>query len=651
MKTLFALLAALAAGTCCAQDSASELDTVVVTATRSPQAGNRLPAALTVITRQDLEASGAQSVADALRGVPGIQLTDFFGDGSQYATVDLRGFGLAAQANTAILVDGRRLNNVDLAPPDLSAIALADVERIEILQGSAGTLYGDQAVGGVINIVTREAASLAASGELGAGSYHGERGELRIGQRSGGLSWRFTATARGSDNYRRDNHHENEVAEARAGYEYRGGSAYVEGGYVADRIGLPGPLTRDEMGRDARQCEPLQCGNYSHAGTAFQRLNWSQALGADWRVETDFTRRRGNASTQLTSFGTRSRFTQARTQWSLNPRLSGRIGLPPGAALMTLGLDGLLSEYALTSSFGTQSDRQRQRDVYAQAIVPLARTLELTAGGRTARADDRLYDGFAFPEASPRHDTATAWEAGLAWKPMASLRLRARHDGNFRFVKADEYFSFSNLFPAPAPDQVGIRPQTGHTYELGADWGGRALDLSAGLYDLELKNEISFDPATFTNVNLERTRRQGATVDGGWQAASWLRLAAGGQYLRARFTSGPSDGKEVPLVARRTGKASATLFLPGAVSASLEAIGVGRRPHDGDFANGAGRLAGYAIANAAMQKRWRHFRAELRVDNLLDRRYADYGSLDFLGNPALFPSPDRHFWLNVGAFL
>jgi iron complex outermembrane receptor protein len=182
-------------------------------------------------------------------------------------------------------------------------------------------------------------------------------------------------------------------------------------------------------------------------------------------------------------------------------------------------------------------------------------------------------------------------------------------------------------------------------------WTPATAELRADLYDLELKNEISFDPAAFTNVNLERTRRQGATVSADWRPLNALQLSAGGQYLRARFTSGPATGKDVPLAARETGRAAATVYLPGEASVALEFLAVGGRPFDGDFANAAGRLAGYGVLHLALQKRWGRWHAGLRVNNLLDRQYTEYGALDFFGTPTFYPSPDRNFWLNVGASL
>ena len=149
--------------------AAAEIPAVVVSAARTEQSTLTTPASITVITREQIEDSGSRHIVEVLRGQGGVQINDLYGDGSR-ATVGMRGFAESAGSNTLVLVDGRRLNNPDLASPDLNSIALEDVERIELVQGSAGVLFGDQAVGGVINIITRKPGALRHSLELSAGS-------------------------------------------------------------------------------------------------------------------------------------------------------------------------------------------------------------------------------------------------------------------------------------------------------------------------------------------------------------------------------------------------------------------------------------------------------------------------------------------------
>ena len=144
---------------------------VIVTATRSPYSIQRVPATLRVISQEDIQNSAAHNVADLLRNQGTVQVRDSMGNGRD-ARLSLRGFG--ASANALVLVDGRKLNNSDLGGPDLTAVALSDVERIEILEGGAGALYGDQAVGGVINIITRKVSKRQGQVVAGRGSYDGE---------------------------------------------------------------------------------------------------------------------------------------------------------------------------------------------------------------------------------------------------------------------------------------------------------------------------------------------------------------------------------------------------------------------------------------------------------------------------------------------
>ena len=125
----------------------TQIPPVIVSAARTEQSTLTTPASITVITRKQIDDSGARHIVEVLRGQGGVQINDLYGDGSR-ASVDMRGFGDAAGSNTLVLVDGRRLNNPDIGSPDLNSIALEDVERIEIVQGSAGVLFGDQAVGG-----------------------------------------------------------------------------------------------------------------------------------------------------------------------------------------------------------------------------------------------------------------------------------------------------------------------------------------------------------------------------------------------------------------------------------------------------------------------------------------------------------------------
>uniref|UniRef100_UPI003563F37F TonB-dependent receptor plug domain-containing protein n=1 Tax=Neptunomonas sp. TaxID=1971898 RepID=UPI003563F37F len=128
---------------------------ITVSGTRSLLSEEMGGKSVNVITRQQISASGASNVFEALRSSGAVQITQNYTGNSNGGVVSMRGFGENTSQNVLILVNGRPLNNPTLEAPDLSIISLNNVERIEVLQGSAGVLYGQNAVGGVINIITR----------------------------------------------------------------------------------------------------------------------------------------------------------------------------------------------------------------------------------------------------------------------------------------------------------------------------------------------------------------------------------------------------------------------------------------------------------------------------------------------------------------
>lgn len=134
-----------------AQAQANPGSAVQVIGTRAPTELNRVVADVVVIDRDRIRATSADSLADLLRREGGMQLSRNGGPG-QNSGVFVRG---SSPSNTLVLIDGVRVGSATLGETDLAAISLAQVERIEIMRGPGSSLYGADAIGGVVNIVTR----------------------------------------------------------------------------------------------------------------------------------------------------------------------------------------------------------------------------------------------------------------------------------------------------------------------------------------------------------------------------------------------------------------------------------------------------------------------------------------------------------------
>jgi outer membrane cobalamin receptor len=128
---------------------------ISITATRIPESASAVPPEVTIVGSDEIEARGARTLADAIETVPGVTISDEGPKGAQQA-VSIRG---STSNEVLILVDGVRANDAMSELADLSAFSADDIDRIEVVRDGASALYGGDAVGGVINIITKKKAS------------------------------------------------------------------------------------------------------------------------------------------------------------------------------------------------------------------------------------------------------------------------------------------------------------------------------------------------------------------------------------------------------------------------------------------------------------------------------------------------------------
>lgn len=147
-----ALLLLCVTGFVGAQDAESTLDEITVTATRIEERESEVSSSVTVITSSEIEARGATTVADAIEATAGVTISAFGAAGAQ-KTATIRG---STSSQVLVLVDGVRVSTAMSGFTDISTIPADSIDRIEVLRSGASALYGSDAVGGVINIITKK---------------------------------------------------------------------------------------------------------------------------------------------------------------------------------------------------------------------------------------------------------------------------------------------------------------------------------------------------------------------------------------------------------------------------------------------------------------------------------------------------------------
>jgi len=624
--------------------AAERADEIVVTATRTETSGIPIPAGISIVNRGEIEASGARSLAELLRNRAGIHVSDLFGDGSN-ATIDMRGFGATAQSNTLVLVDGRPINHAsDTGAIDLTLVDLDNVERVEIVQGSAGTLYGNQAVGGLINIVTR-GAPRRPEARIGAdlASYDEQRVVAQAGHRfENGFAFNVRGNHREGDNYRDHNRSRLDHAALRLEQHFGRGLGFLEHDVSEEDMKLPGALFRDELEADRRQSVAAYANDYSFTRSQATRVGLMYAFSESWRFEGEASERE-NDREFITSFrfapGTRS--TQRRYVSTLTPRLLGMMSCGSGPCQFTLGADFEQTRYRLLSAFGPQNVDQSIHGLYGQAVIPLGRAVSATVGARHAAVTNDIYSGATHQ----LDDEVTVGSAGLAWRPVTDWRLFARADQNFRFAKVDEHTN--PVFGQP----VGLNNQTGVSYEAGLEFTRGPRLAKAVMYELVLENEIAFDATGFSNVNLPRTRRLGFLLEGAWPIVRHWSLYASYTWTDGEITDGPNDGMRIPLVPQSQARLAADWQLASQWLMRAEGQWVSSQFNGGDFANAFPELPSYAVAN--LKLRYRNDKVEIAfmVNNLFDQEYSETGAIGldaaFTSRDAYFPAPGRNLRLTM----
>jgi outer membrane receptor for ferrienterochelin and colicins len=186
-KNAIAFAAALLCGAAFAQDTAPT-QTIVITATRYALLSTDAPAALSVVTRRDIEARGADNVLDAIRGETGLSLQGRAVGGRK--VIGIRGLD---SRHALFLVDGKRIGASDgvVGASDFQYdwIAVDDIERIEVVRGPMSVLYGSEALGGVVNIITRQPGDAWHFGAMAEG--------IAVDGARGGNGWRSGVRADG----------------------------------------------------------------------------------------------------------------------------------------------------------------------------------------------------------------------------------------------------------------------------------------------------------------------------------------------------------------------------------------------------------------------------------------------------------------------
>lgn len=594
----------------------------------------------TTISRKKIEASPTTILSDLLKQEQSIvRIINNNNDNSQLV-MSIRGFGDNAFANSLIVLDGFPLTNPSILAPNFNAISLADIARINIIQGSEGSLWGDQAVGGVVKIDTIHPEKLVADAIASYGSYNKKVFNLLLGNKlSNGLFFKILGFYNDTDNYRVHNHQTNKAFTSQAGWDYATGSITLNAKFYDDDIQIPGGLTQQQYDTNPRQASNFT--GYNHFQTQIYQLIHKQELNNNWLLETRAARNEIQGDGYLNSA-----YTRQDLQNTLNPVLTGTLF----NSKLLLGYEGQDSHFQLINPSTQQSANAQQNDAYGQIVIPLLKKVDFTLGGRSAWQDSTINKPNNQPTQYQNNQIFVS-EQGLAYHLSSKWDLFIRRDGNFRLPKVNE------LTALPAGTSL-LLPQTGVSYESGVKRQTLRQTTQLSIYRLQLNNEIAYDPtqtdlAPFGSYsNYPETLRHGVTLTELLRLTEKVILDGQINYVDARFAAGPHNGNLIPAVPALNGNLGLTYKFKPHWQAKYIALYTGSRYPSQDVANTGSQLPAYWLSNVALQYLRKSVNLSFEIENLFNQRYPIYTSYSpTTQSNTYYPGVGRNFLLTAKVFL
>jgi vitamin B12 transporter len=604
LSAAIAALLTLSSAPLLADPNVPELDDVIVTATRTSVSVNDNLAPVSVLTRADIERLQARSLIDLLRGLPGVSTASNGGAGKQ-ASLFLRG---TESDHVLVLIDGVKVGSATAGNVAFQDIPVEQIERIELVRGPRSSLYGSEALGGVIQIFTR-------------------RGQ---GQ---GLTPRFSATF-GSDNTR----------EATAGVSLNGENGWLNANLAhADTDGFNSCRGRSSPGAGCFT-EELDDDPYR---------NSSVTLNGGWRFED-----KGDIQANYLRAEGRNAYDGSFVNESLwRQQVLGARARLQASENLVLNFSAGRSEDK-SDNFGAgvfRSTFNTRRDSYsAQADIGLAEQQLLSVGADFN--DDKVDGTTAYVEDS--RDTTGVFVQYQGQFGAHELQASARNDDNeqygnhttggisygYAFHDALRLIaSYGTAFKAPTFNELyfpgfgnaELKPEESRNVDIGLRGHGEIGRWEVNAFQNRVDELIAYDAAIFAPGNVDEARIRGLE-------ASWAATLAGWD-VNTSFTlldpknhsAGSNSGKQLPRRARQSGRVDLDRRF-GDFGLGLTVAGQGKR-YD-DLGNRT-RLGGYATldlrAEYSFSPAWL---LQGRVSNVADHDYE---------TAAFYNQPGRSYFVTV----
>ncbi|MFH1797796.1 MAG: TonB-dependent receptor [Candidatus Omnitrophota bacterium] len=629
------------------------LDPIVVTSSRIGR--NLTEASYTVKTigSEEIRKTNAKSVPDLLKTREGMYVYDDTGTGTG-GRINMRGFWGGMSTHQLILVDGIPQNKGGDKLVDWDLIPLDNIERIEILRGPASALYGDNAMSGVINVITKRSGDLKTKTSFSCGTFNTQDYKISSSQSLEKIGYRLDINKKTTDGFRKHADYENINMAGKLDFSLsKTQNLLFDFGYHQKEIGAyPWSLTELQIAEDRRQARPGSENDTKTIKKTDFSMTYSQSMDKWLDFMGTFYYRYEDTESFYTS-GSSPTSTQEELSDENTYGLLARTNLDVKILKMkhffTTGMDletnNLDSEtYDAPNQIRSDIDGDYNADrykvgLYLQDEINLTDPLKLILGIRYDWVQFDFSDLRNNGKSRERKMTDVNPKCGIVYTYWENSNLYANYSQAFRTPTLSQMFTYGSV---SNPDLSAEKAQN---YEFGVRHQFTdSLKTDVSLYWMEIDNEIWYDRSVRKYKNYGETLHKGLESSLNFEILDGVNLFANYTYTEAKNRNGTDDGKYLTNVPVHKGAFGLRFLSDYGFGTHLTLSSLGDSYVDS--ANNH-NLCGYTTVDTGLSYTYKQISAFFNIDNLFDREYNSHGSKSLTGTKKFNPAPGRTFNFGV----
>ncbi|MGL4672413.1 TonB-dependent receptor [Cetobacterium sp.] len=623
MNRIFLITGLVIVGTLVkAEGKVIKLEESVITSENSLATIGDTPKNITVLTGEEINARGAKTVAEALKLVSNITVREMGGTDAMF---DMRGQGATAKSNVILLVDGAPINSIDLSGYKTSSIPVDMIERIEIIPSGGSILYGDGAIGGTINIVTKMPKDKKKYGSFNSeiGSYGLEKRQLIYGTKfRENLFLEIDYLKKEKDGYRNYAKDDLESFGIKSRYKIKDGEIKLKYNYSNTDFRAPGKLNREEVEEDRTQSNEKAWRVNGKTEKNYFVGDYIYNIDSDLELKVLSTFTHERYSSNGSNYKTEIKYLKPQLKYSYFKN-----------SYVVIGGD-VYSGDTRDFAYGNGKAEKDSIGGFLVNSYEIER-FRFTQGYRRQNIEYNGLDKKKNKYTKKFKEDAVELTGGYSYSDTGST-----------------YISYTTGFRAPNTDEIRAwsgeyKPQKTETYEIGIkDYLGNTY-LSSSIFWIKTEDEIFYgrndSKDEKSNRNLDGISKRKGVEFSFEHYFDKLTISESLTYMKTEF----KEGKDIPGIPNVKAVINLNYKFNGKITLNNSWEYYGKMYANGDEENVGRKVDNYMLTGISLSYDFKDgLVVSTGINNLLNKKYYDYVGYDSLGN-SYYPAAERNYYLSL----